>query len=163
MHGRLTFLLLLLLLSLRAPALPDLPRVVVLSEDAVPGTCVAKLTVSCSNVSGSPNVTLHGIEPGHPFNPIAIRSRAGLDARQVNQYTLTLRAACPGEDEVEERLFVQVTAGQALRCDTPFATAGRSQGATPHCLPCLQRAAVDRDGAGGHRPLGGGHAGSCQR
>lgn len=54
------------------PALPDLPRVVVLSEDAVPGTCVAKLTVSCSNVSGSPNVTLHGIEPGHPFNPIAI-------------------------------------------------------------------------------------------
>ncbi|XP_029852102.1 cadherin-related family member 4 [Aquila chrysaetos chrysaetos] len=147
MHGRLTFLLLLLLLSLRAPgtfvraaALPDLPRVVVLSEDAVPGTCVAKLTVSCSNVSGSPNVTLHGIEPGHPFNPIAIsadpaapatfqaevtlRAGAELDARQVNQYTLTLRAACPGEDEVEERLFVQVTAGQALRCDTPFATAG---------------------------------------
>uniref|UniRef100_A0A8B9NSV1 Cadherin-related family member 4 n=1 Tax=Accipiter nisus TaxID=211598 RepID=A0A8B9NSV1_9AVES len=124
------------------PALPDLPRVVVLSEDAVLGTCVAKLTVSCSNVSGSPNVTLHGIEPGHPFNPIPVgallstaslwqvtlRAGAELDARRVNQYTLTLRAACPGEDEVEERLFVQVTAEQALRCDTPFATAGRSQG-----------------------------------
>lgn len=55
------------------PALPDLPRVVVLSEDAVPGTLVAKVTVSCSNnTSDSPNVTLHGIKPGHPFNPIAI-------------------------------------------------------------------------------------------
>ncbi|NXJ51321.1 CDHR4 protein, partial [Spizaetus tyrannus] len=55
---------------------------------------------------------------------VTLRAGAELDARQVNQYTLTLRAACPGEDEVEERLFVQVTAGQALRCDTPFATAG---------------------------------------
>ena len=54
------------------PALPDLPRIVPLSEDAVPGTRVAKVTVSCSNASGSPNVTLHSIEPGHPFNPIAI-------------------------------------------------------------------------------------------
>lgn len=44
-----------------------------LSEDAVPGTLVAKVTVSCSNkTSGSPNITLHGIEPGHPFNPIAV-------------------------------------------------------------------------------------------
>ncbi|KAM7095815.1 LOW QUALITY PROTEIN: cadherin-related family member 4 [Ciconia maguari] len=143
-HGSLTFLL--LLLSLRAPgtfvraaALPDLPRVVALSEDAAPGTRVAKVTVSCSNVSGSPNVTLHGIEPGHPFNPIAIsadpvatatfqaevtlRAGAELDAHQVNQYTLTLRAACPGEDEVEERLFVRVTVGQVLRCDAPFASA----------------------------------------
>ncbi|NWQ66029.1 CDHR4 protein, partial [Neopipo cinnamomea] len=47
-----------------------------------------------------------------------------LDARRVNQYTLTLRAACPGEDEIEERLFVQVTLGQVLRCDTPFTSAG---------------------------------------
>ncbi|KAK4815108.1 hypothetical protein QYF61_015591 [Mycteria americana] len=128
----------------RAAALPDLPRAVALSEDAAPGTRVAEVTVSCSNVSGSPNVTLHGIEPGHPFNPIAIsadpvatatfqaevtlRAGAELNARQVNQYTLTLRAACPGEDEVEERLFVRVTAGQALRCDAPFASAGRSRG-----------------------------------
>ncbi|XP_074692395.1 cadherin-related family member 4 [Strix aluco] len=145
MHGRLTFLLLLLSLRasgtfVRAAALPDLPRVVALSEDAVPGTRVAEVTVSCSNASGSPNVTLHGIEPSHPFNPIAIsadpvaaatfhaevtlRASAELDARRVNQYTLTLRAACPGEDEVEEQLFVQVTAGPALRCDTPFASAG---------------------------------------
>ncbi|XP_059679163.1 cadherin-related family member 4 [Gavia stellata] len=145
MHGRLTFLF--LLLSLRAPgtfiraaALPDLPRVVALSEDAAPGTRVAEVTVSCSNASGSPNVTLHSIQTGHPFNPIAIsanpmaattfqaevtlRANAELDAHRVNQYTLTLRAACPGEDEVEERLFVRVTAGQALRCDAPFASAG---------------------------------------
>ncbi|NWX27688.1 CDHR4 protein, partial [Notiomystis cincta] len=54
---------------------------------------------------------------------VTLRAGAELDARQVNQYTLILRAACPGEDEVEERLFVQVTAGQVLRCDTPFASA----------------------------------------
>lgn len=54
------------------PDLPDLPRVVALSEDVAPGTLVAKVNVSCSNTSSSPNVTLHGIDPGHPFNPIAI-------------------------------------------------------------------------------------------
>lgn len=59
---------------------------------------------------------------------VTLRAGAELDARQVNQYTLILRAACPGEDEVEERLFVQVTAGQVLRCDSPFASAGGSQG-----------------------------------
>ncbi|NWY75717.1 CDHR4 protein, partial [Erithacus rubecula] len=54
---------------------------------------------------------------------VTLRAGAELDARQVNQYTLILRAACPGEDEVEERLFVQVTAGHVLRCDAPFASA----------------------------------------
>ncbi|KAK2534363.1 Cdhr4 [Columba guinea] len=146
MHRRLIFLLLLFLLLLlyapgtfvRATDLPDLPRVVALNEDVAPGTLVAKVNVSCSNASSSPNVTLHGIDPGHPFNPIAIsadpvatttfwaevtlRAGAELDARQVNQYTLTLWAACPGEEEVEKQLFVRVTADQALRCDTPFAS-----------------------------------------
>lgn len=56
------------------PVLPDLPRVVALSEDTVPGTRVAEVTVSCSNSSGSPNVTLDSIEPDHPFNSIAISS-----------------------------------------------------------------------------------------
>ncbi|XP_057887959.1 cadherin-related family member 4 isoform X4 [Melospiza georgiana] len=141
MHGHLTFLLLSLCAPgtfVRATVLPDLPRVVTLSEDTVPGARVAEVTVSCSNSSSSPNVTLHSIEPEHPFNSIAISSdptdattfraevtlRAGaeLDARRVNQYTLILRAACPGEDEVEERLFVRVTAGHVLRCDTLFAS-----------------------------------------
>ncbi|OPJ80746.1 cadherin-related family member 4 isoform A [Patagioenas fasciata monilis] len=139
MHRHLIFLLLLfLLLLLYAPDLPDLPRVVALSEDVAPGTLVAKVNVSCSNTSSSPNVTLHGIDPGHPFNPIAVsadpvatttfwaevtlRAGAQLDAHQVNQYTLTLWAACPGEEEVEKQLFVRVTADQALRCDTPFAS-----------------------------------------
>ncbi|NXX18068.1 CDHR4 protein, partial [Podargus strigoides] len=54
---------------------------------------------------------------------VTLHASAELDARRVNQYTLTLRAACPGEEEVEERLFVQVTAGQVLRCDAPFASA----------------------------------------
>ncbi|XP_054136973.1 cadherin-related family member 4 isoform X2 [Melozone crissalis] len=141
MHGHLTFLLLSLCAPgtfVRATVLPDLPCVVSLSEDTVPGTRVAEVTVSCSNSSSSPNVTLHSIEPEHPFNSIAISSdptdvttfwaevtlRAGaeLDARRVNQYTLILRAACPGEDEVEERLFVRVTAGHVLHCDTLFAS-----------------------------------------
>ncbi|KAM9374508.1 cadherin-related family member 4 [Phaethornis superciliosus] len=143
MHGHLSFLL-LLILGLRAPGtfvratvLLDMPRVANLSEDSAPGTLVAEVTVSCSNASGSPNVTLHTMEPGHPFNPIAIsavsattfqtqvtlRAGAELDAHRVNQYTLTLWAACPGEEEVEEQLFVWVTPGQALHCDTPFASA----------------------------------------
>ncbi|XP_051483842.1 cadherin-related family member 4 [Apus apus] len=143
MHGHLAFLLLLLRFHapgtfVRATALLDMPRVVALSEDTEPGTRVAEVTVSCSNASGSPNVTLRGTEPGHPFNPIAIsvdptaaatfraevtlRADAELDARRVNQYTLTLWAACPGEEEVEEQLFVRVTVGQVLRCDSPFAS-----------------------------------------
>ncbi|NWY97556.1 CDHR4 protein, partial [Loxia curvirostra] len=54
---------------------------------------------------------------------VTLRAGAELDARRMNQYTLILRAACPGEDEVEERLFVRVTAGHVLRCDSPFASA----------------------------------------
>lgn len=47
---------------------------VTLSEDTVSGTRVAEVTVSCSNASSSPNVTLDSIEPDHPFNSIAINS-----------------------------------------------------------------------------------------
>ncbi|NXE67351.1 CDHR4 protein, partial [Calcarius ornatus] len=54
---------------------------------------------------------------------VTLRAGAELDARRVNQYTLILRAACPGEDEAQERLFVRVTAGHVLRCDTLFARA----------------------------------------
>lgn len=59
---------------------------------------------------------------------VTLHAGAEFDAHRVNQYTLTLSAACPGEEEVEERLFVQVMAGQVLRCDAPFASAGRSRG-----------------------------------
>ncbi|NXX86985.1 CDHR4 protein, partial [Urocolius indicus] len=55
---------------------------------------------------------------------VTLRAGAELDAHQVNQYNLTVRAACPGEDAVEEQLFVKVEAGQVLRCDGPFASAG---------------------------------------
>ncbi|NXF14736.1 CDHR4 protein, partial [Rhodinocichla rosea] len=54
---------------------------------------------------------------------VTLRAGAELDARRVNQHTLILRAACPGEDEVEEHLFVRVTAGHVLHCDTLFASA----------------------------------------
>ncbi|NWW47731.1 CDHR4 protein, partial [Pedionomus torquatus] len=56
---------------------------------------------------------------------VTLRAGAELDAQQVNQYTLTLWATCPGEEEVEERFFVQVLSGQVLRCDAPFASTGR--------------------------------------
>ncbi|XP_061202962.1 cadherin-related family member 4 isoform X2 [Neopsephotus bourkii] len=142
MHGRLTCLLLLLSLCapgtfVRAAALLDLPCVVTLGEDAVPGTSVAEGTVSCSNTSDSPNVTLHGTEPSHPFSlitsstdPMAnttfqVMLRAGeeLNAHWVTLYTLTLQATCPGEDRVEKQLFVWVKEGQGLRCDAPFTSA----------------------------------------
>ncbi|NWX05346.1 CDHR4 protein, partial [Caloenas nicobarica] len=53
---------------------------------------------------------------------VTLRAGAELDASRVNQYTLALWAACPGEEEVEKQLFVRVTADQVLRCDTPFAS-----------------------------------------
>ncbi|NXN42862.1 CDHR4 protein, partial [Rhinoptilus africanus] len=67
---------------------------------------------------------------------VTLRAGAELDAHRVNQYTLTLRAACPGEEEVEERLFVQVTAGEVLRCDAPFTVpvAGGPRSRSPHSL-----------------------------
>uniref|UniRef100_A0A8C2THN2 Cadherin related family member 4 n=1 Tax=Coturnix japonica TaxID=93934 RepID=A0A8C2THN2_COTJA len=136
----------------KAAALPDLPRIVTLSEDAAPGARVAEVSVSCSNASSSPHVTLQHVEssassvtprnidPNHPFNPIAIsadgvpastyraevtlRAGAELDAHRVNWYMLLLRAACPGEQEVTGKLYVRVTSGQALRCAFPFASAG---------------------------------------
>lgn len=55
---------------------------------------------------------------------MTLRAGAELDARRVNQYTLLLRAACPREEEVTGWLFVWVLAGQVLRCDAPFASAG---------------------------------------
>ncbi|NXD63398.1 CDHR4 protein, partial [Eolophus roseicapillus] len=54
---------------------------------------------------------------------VMVRAGAELNARWVNLYTLTLRAACPDEDKVEKQLFVWVTAGQVLHCDAPFASA----------------------------------------
>ncbi|KAM8994420.1 cadherin-related family member 4 [Ara ararauna] len=140
MHRRLTFLLLSLCAPgpfVRAAALLDLPCMVTLSEDAAPGTSVAEVTASCSNTSGSPNVTLHGTEPSHPFSLIAsstdpmanttfqvtLRAGAELNAHWVKLYTLTLRATCPGEDKVEKQLFVWVTVGQVLHCDALFASA----------------------------------------
>ncbi|NXY39079.1 CDHR4 protein, partial [Pomatorhinus ruficollis] len=54
---------------------------------------------------------------------VTLAAGAELDARQVNQYTLILKAACPGEDEVEERLSVRVTPGHVLHCDSRFASA----------------------------------------
>nr|XP_047910331.1 cadherin-related family member 4 isoform X1 [Anser cygnoides] len=108
-RGRLAFLLLLLLGApgtfVRPAALPDLPRLVTLSEDAAPGTRVAEVTVSCSAMQGSPNVTLVRVEPGtptdptvtprttepgHPFNPIAI-SAVGVPATAFRA-EVTLRA-----------------------------------------------------------------------
>ncbi|NXJ06318.1 CDHR4 protein, partial [Odontophorus gujanensis] len=53
---------------------------------------------------------------------VSLRAGAELDAHRVNWYVLMLRAACPGEQEVTGQLYVRVTSGQALRCDTTFAS-----------------------------------------
>ncbi|XP_021265531.1 LOW QUALITY PROTEIN: cadherin-related family member 4 [Numida meleagris] len=89
----------------QSAALPDLPRIVMLSEDAAPGARVAEVAVSCSNASSSPqvtlervesgvptgsNVTLRNTDPGHPFNPIAI-SADGVPASTFRA-EVTLRA-----------------------------------------------------------------------
>ncbi|XP_033921747.1 cadherin-related family member 4 [Melopsittacus undulatus] len=122
---------------IRAAALLNLPCVVTLNEDAVPGTSVAEVTVSCSNTSDSPNVTLHGTEPNHPFSlitsstdpmanttfQVTLRAGAELNAHWVSLYNLTLRATCPGEDKVEKQLFVWVKEGQVLHCDALFTSA----------------------------------------
>ncbi|XP_052534897.1 cadherin-related family member 4 isoform X1 [Tympanuchus pallidicinctus] len=87
------------------PALPDLPRIVTLSEDAAPGARVAEVAASCSNASSSPQVTLQRVEssvpvgsnvtprnadPSHPFNPVAI-SADGVPASSFRA-EVTLRA-----------------------------------------------------------------------
>ncbi|XP_025910815.1 cadherin-related family member 4 [Apteryx rowi] len=109
-HSRLTFLLLLLAFQapgsfVRAAALLSLPRIVTVSEDAAPGTLVAKVTLACSNVSSNPrvtlahvepsspfdrNVTLRSVEPGDPFNPIAISTNR--TPASTFQAEITLRA-----------------------------------------------------------------------
>ncbi|NXE55122.1 CDHR4 protein, partial [Casuarius casuarius] len=53
---------------------------------------------------------------------ITLRAGAALDAHWVNQYVLTLRVACHGEDEAEGQLFIRVTAAQALHCAARFAS-----------------------------------------
>ncbi|XP_067159748.1 cadherin-related family member 4 [Apteryx mantelli] len=110
MHSRLTFLLLLLAFQapgsfVRAAALLSLPRIVTVSEDAAPGTLVAKVTLACSNVSSNPrvtlahvepsspfdrNVTLRSVEPVDPFNPIAISTNR--TPASTFQAEITLRA-----------------------------------------------------------------------
>ncbi|XP_062441908.1 cadherin-related family member 4 [Rhea pennata] len=89
----------------RGAALLGLPRIVTVSEDAAPGTLVAKVTLACSNVSSNPrvtlarvepgspfdpNVTLHSVEPGDPFNPIAISTNN--TPASTFQAEITLRA-----------------------------------------------------------------------
>ncbi|XP_054072287.1 cadherin-related family member 4 isoform X2 [Rissa tridactyla] len=99
--------------------------------DAGPGWCSALLATGSSlSQTGSEPWTCTDASPSSSSSSsasvpqVTLRAGAELDAHQVNQYALTLRAACPGEEEVEERLFVQVTAGQVLRCDAPFTSTG---------------------------------------
>ncbi|XP_025897312.1 cadherin-related family member 4 [Nothoprocta perdicaria] len=67
--------------------------------------------------AGSPRVARAPLSPV-PLRQISLRAAAALDARRVNQYALTLRAACRGEEEAEGQLFVRVA--PALRCATSF-------------------------------------------
>nr|XP_009679064.1 PREDICTED: cadherin-related family member 4 [Struthio camelus australis] len=109
-HSHLTCLFLLLTFQapgtfVRAAALLGLPRIVTVSEDVVPGTLVAKVSLACSNASSNPrvtlarvepgspfdpNVTLRSVEPGDPFNPIAISTNH--TPASTFQAEITLRA-----------------------------------------------------------------------
>ncbi|NXD18158.1 CDHR4 protein, partial [Nothocercus nigrocapillus] len=71
--------------------------------------------------AGSPRV-VGALLSTAPLRQITLRAGAALDARRVNQYVLTLRAACHGEEEAEGQLFVRVTPARALRCAASFAS-----------------------------------------
>ncbi|KAG6938183.1 cadherin related family member 4, partial [Chelydra serpentina] len=54
-------------------------------------------------------IIAHRASPtAHYSVQITLSPSAALDARQVNQYTLTLEATCPGETPANSQLFVQV-------------------------------------------------------
>ncbi|XP_009983074.1 PREDICTED: cadherin-related family member 4, partial [Tauraco erythrolophus] len=147
------------------PALPDLPRVVTLSEDAVPGARVAEVTVSCSNASGSPNVTLHGIEPGHPFNSIAVGAdpaaattfRAEFRLRNHDTPLMLTRRGLvlapdggfnPSKETQTFRLEIEVTDRHGHHCSGAVRVETRPCHAACLCRSEPQRAVTVQEGTG---------------
>ncbi|XP_015262860.1 PREDICTED: cadherin-related family member 4 [Gekko japonicus] len=109
----------------------DLPRTVEVDENMTAGV-VASFTVNCTTPSSNGlTVTLETISPtttffnspnalGNGTFQVTLRPGTDLNAREVNQYTLTFKAACPGEDSVTSQLYIQVKEVDRLECDNTF-------------------------------------------
>ncbi|KAH1179108.1 hypothetical protein KIL84_000439, partial [Mauremys mutica] len=86
----------------------------------LPLSCRAPPPTSFFN---QPTVTRHTSPTVHYSVQITLSPSAALDARQVNQYTLTLEATCPGETPANGQLFVQVhTVDGPPQCMARFAS-----------------------------------------
>uniref|UniRef100_A0ACB8EHZ7 Uncharacterized protein n=2 Tax=Sphaerodactylus townsendi TaxID=933632 RepID=A0ACB8EHZ7_9SAUR len=109
----------------------DLPRTVEVNENVAAGV-VASFTVNCTTPSSSgPSVTLQNISPttmffnspnalGNGTFQVTLRPGATLNAREVNQYTFTFQAECPGETISTSQLYIQVKEVYELLCDNSF-------------------------------------------
>uniref|UniRef100_A0A8C3F5G4 Uncharacterized protein n=1 Tax=Chrysemys picta bellii TaxID=8478 RepID=A0A8C3F5G4_CHRPI len=104
-------------------------------ESVGPGTIIMEFNLTCQNESSvpTPAPTLQSTPPTSFFNqPIVTRHitlspSAALDARQVNQYTLTMEATCPGEMPANGQLFVLVqTVDGPPQCMARFASQGKA-------------------------------------
>nr|XP_048712485.1 cadherin-related family member 4 isoform X4 [Caretta caretta] len=144
-RGHQSFLLLLALCAtgafVSATVLSGLPTTVSVMESAGPGTIIVEFNLTCQNETSIPTpvFTLQSTPPTYFFNQpivahrasptphysvqITLSPSAALDARQVNQYTLTLEATCPGETPAKGQLFVQVhTVDGPPQCMARFAS-----------------------------------------
>ncbi|XP_044878743.1 cadherin-related family member 4 isoform X3 [Mauremys mutica] len=144
-HGHQSFLLLLALCAtgafVSATVLSGLPTTVSVMESAGPGTIIVEFNLTCQNESSvpTPAPTLQSTPPTSFFNQptvthhtsptvhysvqITLSPSAALDAWQVNQYTLTLEATCPGEMPANGQLFVQIhTVDGPPQCMARFAS-----------------------------------------
>ncbi|XP_073208766.1 cadherin-related family member 4 isoform X3 [Lepidochelys kempii] len=144
-RGHQSFLLLLALCAtgafVSATVLSGLPTTVSVMESAGPGTIIVEFNLTCQNETSIPTpvFTLQSTPPTYFFNQSIVAHRASptphysvqitlspsaaLDARQVNQYTLTLEATCPGETPAKGQLFVQVhTVDGPPQCMARFAS-----------------------------------------
>uniref|UniRef100_A0A452IFU1 Uncharacterized protein n=1 Tax=Gopherus agassizii TaxID=38772 RepID=A0A452IFU1_9SAUR len=141
-----------LILHLSVPVLSGLPTTVSVMESAEPGTIIMEFNLTCQNESSVPTSapTLQSTPPTsffnqptitHHMNPtvhysITLSPSAALDALQVNQYTLTLEATCPGETPANGQLFVQVhTVDGPPQCMARFASQGKAHPVLCHAQP----------------------------
>ncbi|XP_077182219.1 cadherin-related family member 4 isoform X2 [Paroedura picta] len=109
----------------------DFPRTIEVNENMAVGV-VTNFTVSCTTPSSSGlTVTLLTIHPpttffnspnalGNGTFQVTLSPGTDLNAREVNQYTLTFKAECQGETSVTSQLYIKVKEVDRLECDNTF-------------------------------------------
>ncbi|XP_058028706.1 cadherin-related family member 4 isoform X2 [Ahaetulla prasina] len=112
----------------------DLPKTVELEETAEPNSVVTTFSVSCTNTSDVPEISLKTVTPVSSFfehlilsagnYQVRLSPSAALDARVVNLYALTFTANCTGETK-DAQLFVQVNETKRLVCNEGYTDIGR--------------------------------------